>query len=352
MAAVLAMLLVAMTPGAATRAGATRNGALVHLPADDAMHPAASTEWWYVVGHLRDARGRRYGYEAVVFRFAHLRAAVPSLNFDTVYRVDTAVTDASAGSFSGKSRYLAPAAGKTVMSTALLRIRAGGVSLDRLAGTGLRYRVQETAPDGTRLDVTMQTEKPPLLIGGTGVIPMGKRGSSYYYSLTHLHAAGTLVPRGKGRPLVVEGIAWMDHQWGTWDWSGIAGWDWMALQLDNGMELNVTDFQGGRGSPHKAATVSLPDGRQTVTLHVTMTPLGHWRSPATGITYPSGWRVRAPDVGLDLTVRPDVLDQELADRFAPDQSYWEGSCTVSGRLHGTTIAGQAYTELVGYGSAK
>jgi hypothetical protein len=60
--------------------------------------------------------------------------------------------------------------------------------------------------------------------------------------------------------------------------------------------------------------------------------------------------VRAPDLGLDAVVRPAVLDQEMTDRFAPDQSYWEGSCLVQGALHGAPIAGMAYTELVGYGA--
>ena len=37
------------------------------LPADDAPHDRL-TEWWYYTGHLRDARGGRYGFEFVVFR--------------------------------------------------------------------------------------------------------------------------------------------------------------------------------------------------------------------------------------------------------------------------------------------
>ena len=126
--------------------------------------------WW---GISHDTQGHRYGYEAVVFRFAYLRAAIPSLRFDTVYRVDTALTDENGQSFSGVLRYVEPASGKTTMSSTRLRIEAGAVAMDRLAGTGLRYRVQATAPDGSRLDLTVSSEKPPLLIGGSGRDPHG-----------------------------------------------------------------------------------------------------------------------------------------------------------------------------------
>ena len=37
----------------------------VHLPADQAAHPEARQEWWYVVGHV-DAPGHRFGYEVTI----------------------------------------------------------------------------------------------------------------------------------------------------------------------------------------------------------------------------------------------------------------------------------------------
>ncbi len=326
---------------------------LVHLPSDDAMHPATATEWWYAVGHLHDSQGHRYGYEAVIFRFSHLRATVPSLRLDTVYRTDTAFTDETSKMFSGTMRYVAPAS-NTMMSSSVLQAHVDAVTLARVAGGGaapLRYHVQETAPDGTRLDLTVTSTKPALLVGGAGLVPMGTHGSSYYYSLTRLETSGTILLKGRGRPIAVSGLSWMDHQWGTWDWGGIAGWDWMALQLDDGTDLNLSDFRGGEGTTVKGATISLPSGKQMVTAKATMTPLGHWRSTFSGTTYPAGWRVVEPDLGLDVIVRPTVADQEMVDRFTPDQSYWEGSCTVTGTIHGKAIHGLSYTELVGYGSA-
>jgi predicted secreted hydrolase len=56
---------------------------------------------------------------------------------------------------------------------------------------------------------------------------------------------------------------------------------------------------------------------------------------------------------LDVVVRPTVADQEMVDRIAVAgyrDSYWEGSCTISGTHAGHRVAGKAYTELTGYGS--
>ncbi|GAC1398018.1 MAG: lipocalin-like domain-containing protein [Chloroflexota bacterium] len=353
LAAALALFALLLVPSAAPAGAASpQNGALVRMPADDRNHPRSGTEWWYLVGHLRDAAGHRYGYEAVVFRFGHLRSAVPGLGSDTVYRADTAFTDEGAHTFSGAPHYLRSVPGTTAASDAQLGIHAGPIAMARLAARpALSYAVRETAPDGTRLNLTVTGLKPAILVGGAGLIPMGTRGSSYYYSLTELRTRGTLLLHGRGRPIAVSGLSWMDHQWGDWDWSGINGWDWMAVQLQNHTELNVTDFVGGRGSAHKAATVSLPGGGQMVTLRVMVTPVGHWRSPLSHILYPSGWRVRAPDLGLDVVVRPTVQRQEMTDRFAPDQSYWEGSCTVEGTQRGRPVSGWAYTELAGYGTS-
>ena len=81
-----------------------------------------------------------------------------------------------------------------------------------------------------------------------------------------------------------------------------------------------------------------------------ITPLGQWRSAWSHITYPAGWHVVVPEIGLDVRVHPTVADQEIRERFAPDTSYWEGSGTVAGTMSGHTISGMAYTELVGYGA--
>jgi hypothetical protein len=53
----------ASTPAVATTA--PEFPTFVHLPADQAAHPSAPNDWWYVVGHL-NAHGHRFGYEVMI----------------------------------------------------------------------------------------------------------------------------------------------------------------------------------------------------------------------------------------------------------------------------------------------
>src|SRR5215218_3756988 len=40
------------------------------FPRDHGRHDGFKTEWWYFTGHLRDASGRRFGYQFTIFRSA------------------------------------------------------------------------------------------------------------------------------------------------------------------------------------------------------------------------------------------------------------------------------------------
>jgi predicted secreted hydrolase len=141
----------------------------------------------------------------------------------------------------------------------------------------------------------------------------------------------------------------MDHQWGSWKWTAIRGWDWMGVQLDNGTSVALSNFDG----PHvvtKGAAASFPDGTQLVTTGSQMTPSARsWTSSSTGTRYPQGWHIVVPALGLDAQVTPTMAAQEIVDPLGFGPSYWEGSCLVAGTLHGKPITGRAYTELVGYG---
>ena len=73
--------------------------------------------------------------------------------------------------------------------------------------------------------------------------------------------------------------------------------------------------------------------------------LGSWLSPASGVRYPSGWRLTLPRESVTLDVAPRLADQELR----VDTRYWEGAVAVRGNAAGKPVTGQGYAELVGYG---
>ncbi len=313
----------------------------VAFPADTFAHAAAGVEWWYFVGHLADAAGHTYGFESTFFKFAGLRRYGSIV--DALYRTDVAISDESNRRFPHAITYALAAPPATVASTTTLRLRGGTLDIATLGP--LRYRIRGTMPGGG-IDLVVASERPPMLVHG-GFIGWGV-GYSYYYSLTHMRTTGTLTIDGRRIP--VQGTTWNDHQWGDMGGSSVKGWQWMALQLGDGTDLSLVNERPASAPYATWAQALLSDDSQRFVREAVITPLGSWRSPVTGTTYPMGWHVRVPRLGLDVTVRPTFPDQEMNDNgfLGFKKSYWEGSCAVTGTRDGRPISGKAYTELTGY----
>ncbi|HKK14978.1 MAG TPA: lipocalin family protein, partial [Gammaproteobacteria bacterium] len=170
--------------------------------------------------------------------------------------------------------------------------------------------------------------------------------ASYYYSIPRLTTAGTVTV--DHRDLKVTGSSWLDREWSTSALgSDQAGWDWFALQLEDGSDLMFYRLRRKDGSvdPHSAGSLLEPDGK-VVRLNrsdVKVTVRSHWRSPRGG-TYPSRWHLSVPKLHLDLDVTPLLADQEL------DLSvrYWEGAVKVTGSRRDKAVQGVGYVELTGY----
>jgi predicted secreted hydrolase len=93
-----------------------------------------------------------------------------------------------------------------------------------------------------------------------------------------------------------------------------------------------------------------PDGT-TSTLEqsdVSITSIETWTSPATGIEYPSGWKIDISSLELSLELEPVLVDSEFAgSRYTP-AAYWEGEVRVVGTRQGKDVSGRGFVELVGY----
>jgi len=60
--------LAAAQAYADVRYPAVERGTALAFPRDHGSHPAFRTEWWYVTGWVRDARGRDFGIQVTFFR--------------------------------------------------------------------------------------------------------------------------------------------------------------------------------------------------------------------------------------------------------------------------------------------
>jgi predicted secreted hydrolase len=295
----------------------------VHLPADQAAHPSATNEWWYTVGHV-SSHGHEYAYEVQL-----ISAGVAEL----------AINDVTAGKY--YTQQVAYKPGQFSVSTTKLDVRMPDATL---SGPMKDMHLTATLPQG-RLDLRLKAKGPVIYDNGTGLFPFLK-GSSYYYSLPNLQTSGTLTIGSKTSR--ITGQSWLDRQWGTWDWTQLHRWTWMAIQLHNGEFINLWDLFSTQGEQHWA-TVLHRDGSESL---ASVSPVAkhatHFAtSPTTGQRYAGKWTVEIPSLKTRLTVTATPTLQEIQAKAPFSPGINEAVSTVRGTYQGKHNTGHAFVEQLG-----
>ena len=327
----------------------------VSLPRDLYAHAGAQTEWWYYTGHGETASGKSFGFELVFFkRRTDLDkfSLVPLRLFgNPLFFAHFAITDVGEQKFRYAHRKSAngffdhPASA----SEKHFHLRLGDWSLRESHGA----HILRATATGVVFEADLKPTKPPVLNGkgGDGVSFKDEGEASRYFSYTRMEMEGDLIWNGETEHFT--GSAWMDREFGTWTpTEKQKGWDWFSIQLDNNCELMCYQLRDSEGtaSAFSSGTYVNERGEFEHLTHddFTIEPLGYWKSPRTNATYPSGWRVKVPKMGLDLHVSPVTEDQELDTRGTTMIIYWEGACEIEGKAGEFDVKGRAYVELVGY----
>ncbi|MEO6711389.1 MAG: carotenoid 1,2-hydratase, partial [Planctomycetota bacterium] len=232
----VASLLGANTGEGFQRAEAPREFA---FPRDHAAHEGFKTEWWYFTGNLRAESGRRFGYQLTFFRSALAgKAPQRSSTFaaDHVWMAHLALSDIEGKDFTSFERF-----GRESGAIA-------GASADPVSVWLKDWRC-DFSPDGLpirlvaregklAIELSLRSAKPVVLQGDRGLSQKsaGAGNASYYYSLTRLETTGAV--RVGDTSFEVRGLSWMDREWSSGELGQEQiGWDWFALQLDDGSEL-------------------------------------------------------------------------------------------------------------------
>ncbi|TAK35418.1 MAG: carotenoid 1,2-hydratase [Chloroflexota bacterium] len=321
------------------------------FPADDGPHPDYQTEWWYYTGNLQDADGQHFGYQLTIFRRALVaaprREQRPSTwSTDQIYMAHFAVTDVAGRRHRAFERFSRGAAALAGAQAAPHRVWLEDWSVEEIQPHVYRLRA---AQDELSVDLLLTDRKGPVLQGDRGYSRKGPDpgNASLYYSRTRLETSGTLHVGGKDYQ--ANGLSWMDHEFSTSSLSqGQVGWNWMALQLDDGSELMLYQMrrEDGGVDPYSSGTVIAPDGstRRLTVADFQIASGATWRSPHSGATYPARWTVKIPGLNLTLEIEPYLSDQELNVSYA----YWEGAVRITGARAGQPVGGDGYIEMTGY----
>lgn len=292
------------------------------FPSDEGSHPASGEEWWYFQSHL-ESGDRRFGFVVCYLKSGLRMSGLADLDLQR-----------------HRGFVFGPELGPILASEGRLEV-SQGPSRWEADQDGSRYKVHDEAPgdDGSSAiaDLVLRPLKPPIPISG-GRVKMGRNGSACWYAQTRIHVEGEIHLQDIGHK--VEGIGWIDRQWGNWNRMGFGGWKWFSMHLENGTEA-VAYLQYEPISHRRVKAfcqIIGPDSAVRLDRGVRVEDLGVWRSPR-GANYSSGWRITCPALAFEVEVKPHLQDQEFYSGL------WEGSCSVAGKLDGDRIHGVAYTEL-------
>ncbi len=343
-ALLLLLVVVAVCPAFGVDYRAVSPGYDYVFPRDHFNHREFRTEWWYYTGNVLTEDGRRFGFELTFFRQALARTGDTSTwHLEDLYLAHLALSDIENGEFFYSERINRQGPGLAGASLEQRRIWNGNWQVSWEGEVQNLRAVDERFT----LRLALEPEKPPVVHGEGGMSRKapGESHASHYISFTRLAASGELVLDGRSYEL--EGSAWMDHEF----FSNLlaadqVGWDWMAIQLENGADVMLAQLRGSDGLTSFAlGTVVSPDGRSR---HLggddfTLEPVPgkRWEE------YPIEWIVRIRSLDLELRVTTPLPGQELATSTGV-ASYWEGAVDYTGTLAGEPVRGVGYLEMTGY----
>ena len=324
------------------------------FPRDHGSHDDCRTEWWYYTGHLVTASGRRAGFEVTFFRVGAKPPSTPKKSeWDLRHfaLAHFAITDIDGRTFryyeklNRASRFTASAA------TGSLAVFNEGWRAYTMPDGAWRLTA---AQGGDAIDLVLRSRKPPAVHGIDGVSAkaQGVGDASHYYSMTRLEVTGSVTVKGRAGERC-RGRAWMDHEFGSSVLrENQEGWDWFSVQLYDDTELMLYQIRRRDGTPDTTSSGSLVTSDGTV-IHIRhdqlkIVPAGKWKSARSGATYPMGWKVSVPTLGVELEIDPVMENQELITTGSTGVTYWEGAVDVQGSSGDVAVKGAGYVEMTGY----
>ena len=319
------------------------------FPFDHGVHDDYQVEWWYFTGHLQEQENsnRFFGFELTFFRIGNaFNQSKNPWSFKNIYVTHFTITDEQNDAF-----YEAEWTHRELKDVSYAK--EGNMHVVN----GPFQVIQENEifnidahKKGLHLTLHLENTKPIIFHGENGFHKKTKKegAASYYYSMTRLKGGGQLKINDQSFT-IANAEAWMDHEIFTpQETNEQFGWDWFAIQFDDGAELMVYQLRDKNRQILDTASGSYVAKNGQVTKlnyqDYRLTPKTFWKDPKTKVTYPVSWRVEVPKLNIDIITKATVNHQIVHPTgILAQTNYWEGRCLVTG-----SHMGKAYVELVGY----
>jgi len=273
-------------------------------------------------------------------------------------------------------------------------LQAGRLFPIRLQAQGT-YR-GGAVPVELAIDLTLSSERPPLLQGADGCMPCCAGVGTLYYSIPNLvldPARSTLRLKGEEVKLS-SGTFWMDHQWGTGmapggsprshpmramsnlGPAGPGGWDWFMAQFTGNRQITCYRLHSNEYLDFYFQTGPTPPGTMTVPVSAKYMDehgqqhdaagslsIPSWiksedtpdpaQYPPTGTWYPNRWEFsfgnEVPEDIRRFTMAP-IVDSGQAGYFANGAQYSEGAVRLLDAQE--KDVGRGFAESVMYADTK
>ena len=321
-------------------------GSTGEIPRDLFYRAGYRVQWWYFTGHLFNQSGREFGFELTFFAVnVQQKVFTSRFGVNNFYISHFAVTDIAGKEFLFHERIDSGAFGFAGAENDMLHVWVGKNSLK---GT-LESISLLASGDTFSLDLVLFPVKPFVFNGTNGYSRKSEESplhASLYLSCPNMRTEGTL--KINGTPYQVSGKSWFDRELSSKSPAkSTAGWDWFAIQLQDGTEVMLYLLRKKDGSTDRfsSGTLIRQDGTYKALKKddFKITVLSHYVSEQTGSRYPSQWMVEIPSAQHRLLITPLLEHQEIVAYRSTGNRYWEGTCAVSG-----TGTGRAYVEMTGY----
>ncbi|MAH81458.1 MAG: hypothetical protein CMP39_07300 [Rickettsiales bacterium] len=319
------------------------------FPYDHGVHNDYQVEWWYFTGHLKenDETNRYFGFELTFFRIGNLFEQLDlPFSFKNIYVTHFTITDEKNDAFYEAEWSHREFDTTTIAYEGGMNISNGPFKINQKDDVFMI----DAKKNNIALKLNLKNSKPIIFHGDYGYHKKTDQegAASYYYSMTRLKGDGEVEINSKTYT-ITGAEAWMDHEIFTpRDTNEQFGWDWFAIQFDDGAEMMVYQLRDKDRNILDTASGSYVNQNGVVTKltygDYTLTPKKYWKDPKTSINYPVSWRVEVPKLNIDIITKATVNHQVVHPTGLLKQTnYWEGRCLVSG-----SHTGKAYIELVGY----
>jgi len=334
---------------------------VLSFPTDDGEHTSLSTEteWWYMNMHMFGSAPNYKQYDVMLcyfikpatMRIFNMACPGSGIFYSDVNQLPLSFT-ATTGHWGLDYSTITSTFG-IIDDSSSWRYPSNNKTFD--------YKFYAVDPDNNdEINVTVTSNRAPLIVGGNGFIPIATAGdSSYYYSITNLKIGGTLTFAGV-KDSITSGIAWIDRQYGPFTVGTNTNnlYEWFSIQADTAgitwgnprtpSEYNIWQIYTDSNSiPYdltsRLVSSILPDGTQDTVTHFIFERTGYWHDVADNKYYSQGWRLINPLKGENLDMSATIQNQIVNVTLF---KFWEGGTTVKGTVENKPMDGLGFAELV------